>query len=197
MGMKQVCIICSKEACGIAVADTRVIRAIRAVKRKFNMAANNRLLVCHECMEEYKKRRKSFERKVMLYGAIGIILIILSVAMPLMGGGNISPASVFMVLLLAVFLLALAFLSYIPALAPSAQEESAHSHAQENSAHHAHAPAKKVQTHSHSTPSSFANEHFGHSCKEGGKKHNAHKRKNKKKKGAGKKANAKSKRRAG
>jgi len=129
--MKQVCIICSKEATGIAVADTQVIRAIRAIKRKFNMAANNRLLVCHGCMEEYKKRRNSFERKVMLYGAIGIGLIILSVAMPLMGGGQFSITSIFLVILLAIFLLALAFLSYIPALVPSAQvgeENSQDSH---------------------------------------------------------------------
>ncbi|MFH1306202.1 MAG: hypothetical protein ABIH83_00910 [Candidatus Micrarchaeota archaeon] len=119
--MADVCIICSKEKFGIHVADTKVVRFIRKIKRKFKIATNNKLLVCAECMEEYTKRRKSFERKIILHALGGLLLLLISVFLPIMSGRPIEFVSIFMVLLLAIFLVALALLNYIPSLSTSSQ----------------------------------------------------------------------------
>ena len=44
--MAEVCIICHAEKSGERVADTSVIRAIRTVKERLNMATRNTLVVC-------------------------------------------------------------------------------------------------------------------------------------------------------
>lgn len=112
--MAKMCIISGQEAPdGYPVEDTRVIQCIRSIKKKFNMVSNNTLVVSKASYDEYKKKRKSFEQKLMLHLAGGAILFILSIALPLLSG-KFEPVSAFMVFLLAVFLVALAMLSYVP-----------------------------------------------------------------------------------
>ena len=122
MNMAQICIICSKEAQGIPVEDTQVIKAIRALKQKFGIASNNKLVVCAESMEEYKKRRKSFEGKLLFHSVAALFLVAVSVLLPLFGG-RFEIAGFFMVLLLAIFLVGLALLSYVPPLERGAVAE--------------------------------------------------------------------------
>lgn len=121
--MAQVCIICGKEAAGIPVEDTQAIMLIRAVKKKLNIASNNKLVVSYSCLEEYKKRRKSFEGKLVLHTLIAVALVILAIVMPLMAGALPELGSVFLVLLLGIFIVFLAFLNYTPSLAKGYEEE--------------------------------------------------------------------------
>jgi len=113
--MTKMCIISSEEAPdGYPVEDTQVIKAIRAVKQKLNMASNNKLVVSKSNYELYKKKRKDFEQKLILHVAAGALLLLVSIVFPLFSGRGVEFVSVFMVLLLAAFLVVLAGLSYIP-----------------------------------------------------------------------------------
>mgnify|MGYP001579377487 CR=1 FL=1 len=59
--MVKVCIVCHKENVrGYPVEDDAVIRAIRKIKQRFNMAKNNELVVEDACLAEYKKKRDKF-----------------------------------------------------------------------------------------------------------------------------------------
>ncbi|MFA5108575.1 MAG: hypothetical protein WC492_03540 [Candidatus Micrarchaeia archaeon] len=134
--MAQICIVCSKETHGIPVEDTQVIKAIRAIKQRFAIASNNKLVVCAESMEEYKKRRKSFEGKMLFHSVAGLFLVVVSILLPLFGG-RFEIIGFFMVLLLAIFLVGLALLSYVPpleksALAAEEAKEQAQKQAQQN-----------------------------------------------------------------
>lgn len=71
------CIVCAKDRKGSPVSDDFIIRFIRAIKKRLNIAQNNRLVVCKECMPVHMKRRADFEKKVVRYGGIGVILTIL------------------------------------------------------------------------------------------------------------------------
>ncbi|MFH0927758.1 MAG: hypothetical protein V1822_04220, partial [Candidatus Micrarchaeota archaeon] len=124
MMMAKMCIICGEPAdAGQPVEDTQAIKFIRTLKQKLNMAANNELVVCPAHLEEHKKRRKGFERKLALYVAGGIILLLISIVLPIMSSRPVEIVSVLMIALLAVFLAGLAMLSYVPPLAKGADEK--------------------------------------------------------------------------
>ena len=70
------CIICGNDKKGTPVSDDLIIRSIRRVKQTLNIAQNNKLVVCRKCMPEHLKRRENFEKRVVRYGAIGVIIAI-------------------------------------------------------------------------------------------------------------------------
>ncbi len=117
--MASVCIICHQEKSGEAVADTTVIRAIRAIKRKLNLATNNTLVVCPACRPAHAARRKSYEHKWMMHLLLGLGLVVLAIALPLLTGAGFNLLSILFVLLLAGLVAALALLDYMPPLARS------------------------------------------------------------------------------
>ncbi len=105
---KGVCIECGKPGKGHAVLDDYVIDGIRWVKRKLNIEKKNALIVCEECFEKYEKRRKSFERSLIIYSGVGVLLgVLLLVINPSLG--SLLSASI-----LLLFLLILAHLKYAP-----------------------------------------------------------------------------------
>ncbi|MDE1798024.1 MAG: hypothetical protein KGH63_01300, partial [Candidatus Micrarchaeota archaeon] len=115
--MASVCIICHQEKSGAAVADTTVIRTIRAVKEKLRMAANNTLVVCADCRETHAERRKRYESKWITHLLIGLALIVLAIGLPLVTGAGFNIFNTLFIVLLAGLVAALALLDYMPPLA--------------------------------------------------------------------------------
>lgn len=109
---KAFCIICGKEKGGIEVRNDRVLGGIRWIKQNItHNESGNRLVVCKECYEAYKKSKKRFESRKKVYLILGIIFAAL---LMVIGRSAISLLfGVFMILLLYSF----AFFSYMPELA--------------------------------------------------------------------------------
>jgi hypothetical protein len=103
-----VCIICQRERDGYAVREDFIIRGIRAVKRALRAATNNRLVVCKDCVDAHRAKRASFERKLMLYGGFGILLVIVFTLLSQTLQGFAAS------LMLGIFVAALALFSYHP-----------------------------------------------------------------------------------
>lgn len=114
--MVEVCIMCHNERSGEQVADTVVIRAIRRVKERLNMATNNSLVVCSDCLEAHARRLKSYERKMLLHAALAVILVILVIFVPLLAGA-FNPGSILVGLLMGGLIIALPLMDYVPPLA--------------------------------------------------------------------------------
>ncbi|MEM0438015.1 MAG: hypothetical protein QXU54_01815 [Candidatus Micrarchaeia archaeon] len=105
----SVCILCEKlGARGRAVKEDYLIAAIRAVKRLFKMEAGNKLVVCDECYPAYSKKRGEFEKGLLIYGIIGMAIMLLLLIMSFSLGSLISG------LLMLLFLLILAHIKYTP-----------------------------------------------------------------------------------
>jgi hypothetical protein len=71
-----VCIVCREEKDGSAVKDDPVITTIRGVKTRLGFASNRRLVVCDDCREEHRRRRQDFEKRLVQYGGIGLIILV-------------------------------------------------------------------------------------------------------------------------
>jgi hypothetical protein len=109
---KTVCIICGKEKNGLPVKDDYVIRALRWIKTYVTKNSKNyNLVVCKEDFLAYKKKRDSFERKLIIYGAIGIIF---TIAIFIGSAGR--PSAILVGLVITLGLLALAHVNYMPAV---------------------------------------------------------------------------------
>lgn len=111
------CIICGNSSDGALVEDTRTIQTIRAIKMRLNMAQNNTLVVCPSCTETHAKKRKNFEGKLTFNIAIGVGIILLLVVLPPLLGGTFNISSLLFAPLLAILIIALPMLDYVPPLA--------------------------------------------------------------------------------
>ena len=103
----KVCIICNKDVTGkraVRVKDDFVIRTIRRVKQILGVAKNNELYVCEDDFEEYKKRRSSFEKSIMIFGAMAGLLIF-GVVLLMIITGRFSISSIVSLLVLGILLL--------------------------------------------------------------------------------------------
>lgn len=122
----KVCVSCEKDVAGrkaVPIREDRIIRAIRAIKKTLNIAQMNELYVCADCMEEHKKKRKSFE-KTMLFASILAALLALMVLLSPLLSGDLEPWGLFSGLVLALFVLTLPiYFKYAPAMESSAMAE--------------------------------------------------------------------------
>ncbi len=111
--MAKVCIICEKEPQGKAykVQDDFVIKAIRWGKRKLGIAKNNELFVDEGCLPAYREKRKRFERNVVFYVAIGVIIFVLINGLQVLYG-RFSFVTFLASVLLAILVSGLAILNY-------------------------------------------------------------------------------------
>ena len=147
MTMARMCIMCSEQVeGGEPVENTQVIQIIRAIKKKLNMATNNHLVVCTQHLEDYKKKRSGFERKLILHIAGGAILLLVSIVLPLMSSRPIELTSVFMIFLLALFLVGLAMLSYVPPLLKAGASGSISGGKSQDAKTHAEKPHSPSET---------------------------------------------------
>jgi hypothetical protein len=119
--IKTVCIMCGNERDGLVVKDDAIIGALRWIKTNITRNAKNyRLVVCKECFLNYRKKRESYERKMIIYTIIGIIFL---VSLAVVSNEKLSAVGVG--LLIIILLLLLAQLSYVPAVSmPKARAES-------------------------------------------------------------------------
>ncbi|MEM4554775.1 MAG: hypothetical protein QXT25_02930 [Candidatus Anstonellaceae archaeon] len=111
--MAKVCIICEKETDGFLVLDDYVIRFIRSVKNALGIAKNNTLVVCSNCLEEYKKKRAKYERDLAIHAVVGGLVLLIMVFLPLFTSG-FSITAVFFGLLLFGMIMALSVFSHCP-----------------------------------------------------------------------------------
>ncbi|MGI0100544.1 MAG: hypothetical protein ACREBH_02390 [Candidatus Micrarchaeaceae archaeon] len=120
--MESVCIMCGEKRNGLKVKDDWVINSMRWLKRRVSKNVNKRdLIVCKECFLKYRKRRDSYERKQVVYVAIGVIfLVVISVA----AGGRIS--AILAGFAIAVFMFLLAQLSYMPEVGMPKERQQPH-----------------------------------------------------------------------
>ena len=72
-----VCIVCSGKLRGHPIVDDYLIKAIRYIKRRLNIEQGNRLVVCEGCIVQHRKKRADFERGLLMYSALGLILAVL------------------------------------------------------------------------------------------------------------------------
>jgi len=106
---KHVCIVCHKARTGERVYDDVFISTMRSLKRTLGLSTNNILVVCKDCVPVHRKRRSTFEKKVLQYGAFGLVLgaILLFISRSLQG--------LLMALLMVLFMAILAMITYHPA----------------------------------------------------------------------------------
>jgi Flp pilus assembly protein TadB len=116
----DVCIIGHETVRGKAsrVKDDRVLNLMKAAKQKLGMKLkNNRLFVCEKHKEEYMKKRKGFERNVLLLSALAAVFFVIIFVVNLSSGdvADILRAlllGVLLVLMVPIFLI----FTYVPAI---------------------------------------------------------------------------------
>ncbi|VVB66634.1 Uncharacterised protein [Candidatus Gugararchaeum adminiculabundum] len=107
--VKSVCIICEKEKDGEPLVNDYMLRFIRKIKQTLGVARNNQLVVCNDCFANHRKKREKFEKTIVQYVALGAISVVLLLVLFMRW------ESVIFSLLIIVFMLSLALLSYHPA----------------------------------------------------------------------------------
>ncbi|MHA1860409.1 MAG: hypothetical protein ACTSVF_04860 [Candidatus Asgardarchaeia archaeon] len=103
-----VCIGCYRKRKGYPVQEDYILEVLTWIKKVTGTYKGNRLVVCDKCIEEIEKKRGEFERTLVFYTIIGLLMfIVLIVVNPsinaLIAGGA-----------LLLFLLVLAHLKYVP-----------------------------------------------------------------------------------
>ncbi|MGB9719596.1 MAG: hypothetical protein ACPL06_03315 [Candidatus Anstonellales archaeon] len=117
--MAKVCIICGNEIKGegaYRVKEDIVIEWLRRIKKKFGIAKNNELFVCKDDYDKYKDKRKQFERNFMFASALAAAILLLLIIVPIFFGSLPSLSGIFFGLVVGVFLILMALLSYLPAV---------------------------------------------------------------------------------
>ncbi|MBN2478219.1 hypothetical protein JXB01_02910 [Candidatus Micrarchaeota archaeon] len=118
----KVCIECKKELKkedlkkAVKVKDDRIIKTIRSIKKKLNIAANNELYICAECLQEHKRKRKDYEKNMVLIIALSVLIFLGLGFLPIIAAGQFRLSSFLAGLLVGAILIVLAgILKYTPA----------------------------------------------------------------------------------
>ena len=93
----NVCIICGKEVDAhnaVPIKEDFIIKGIRFIKQKTGTIRNNKLYVCEDCFEEYKKERKSFINGVFLWTILIGVLFFILLIMPLVANKPFNISSI-------------------------------------------------------------------------------------------------------
>ena len=123
--MKGVCLICEKRKQGVPIKEGQVIKTIRKIKKIFGIAKGNTLVICDTCMPEYKKRRSSFEKTMLIWTIIGIVIGLALIIPSILIGDTILGIlrSILVAIILIVVLLVLVgIVRYIPSIAKSTKK---------------------------------------------------------------------------
>ena len=106
---------------GYKVKEDKVIGLMKAAKKRLGMKLkNNRLFVCEQHKEEYKKKRKGFERNVLILSALAAVFFVIIFVVNLMNG---DVADILRSLLLGVLLILLVPLFLIFIYVPAIEEK--------------------------------------------------------------------------
>ncbi len=119
---KSVCIICGEEKDGLEVKEDYILKGMRWIKRNITKSPKNyRLVVCKEDFLKYKKKKDSYDRKQIVYVALGIIFLVM-----LLSYSSVRILSAFFYGgIVIIFLYLLAQLSYIPSVSMPQVEQAA------------------------------------------------------------------------
>jgi hypothetical protein len=110
---KPACMVCGKERNGAEVQEDHVIMAMRWFKENVTRNAKGyRIVVCKECMPQYRKLRSKFVRKRAIYVGLGIVF---TLAIAAISGGRYLGIVAYGVVI-TLFLYALSLVSYMPDL---------------------------------------------------------------------------------
>jgi len=103
---------------GYRVKEDKVLNLMKSLKRKLGMRLrNNRLYVCEHHKEEYSKKRKSFERNVMMLAAMAAILFVVILIVNVMSGDIMAIGrSILLGLLIFLIVPIFLFFIYVPAI---------------------------------------------------------------------------------
>lgn len=118
--MAKVCIVCEKEMEGYPVEDDAVIHAIRKIKRKFNVAKNNELVVCENCLPEHKKKREKFEKNLVMHVVIAAVVLIIFFFVSIFSPSGISLSGIFLGMVLAALVVGMSVFNHWPKIAAKA-----------------------------------------------------------------------------
>lgn len=109
MTKEKACIICGeKTKKGYAVIEDKIIEIIRSIKSKFGAVKGYELYVCEGCLEPYEKKRKRFERNILLYGGLGLFIAIVLLFF------NFSISSLLLGIFMFALMILLAIMNYVP-----------------------------------------------------------------------------------
>lgn len=106
----KICIICKKELTPAEikgakrVVDDVVIKTIRKIKNFLNVASNNELYVCKEHLEEHNKKRKNYEKSIVLTLVFALVIFLGLTLLPVFNTGEININSMLLGLIVAVLL---------------------------------------------------------------------------------------------
>ena len=101
---------------GYKVKDSDiVITLIRGVKERLGIVKNNRLYICKEHIDFYRKKRKSYERIVLLVMGLLLLLLFLGVLLPILWG-TFSFLSFISYLMISIVMLVLLAFLHVPAV---------------------------------------------------------------------------------
>jgi len=115
---KTACMICGKSKDGIEIAEDHVIRAMRWFKTNITKDAKGyRIVVCKDCMADYKKKRAKFTRRRLMYVGLGVIF---TLSLLFVSQGRILGVLVYGFAAI-VFMYLLSLVSYMPALKQTAK----------------------------------------------------------------------------
>lgn len=78
---RSICIVCKEEKKGTEIEDDAYLETIRRIKQKLNIAANNKLVVCKECMPAAVEKRRRFERTLMTWGILATLMFVMFILM--------------------------------------------------------------------------------------------------------------------
>lgn len=115
----KICIECEKDVAGkkaFKIKEDRIIRGIRALKKLTRTAQGNELYVCNDHLEKHMKKRKRFEKSILIFGILAGIVVVLLVGMLLLSK-KFDVVLLIYSLLVGVFILAFAVIfRYAPAI---------------------------------------------------------------------------------
>lgn len=74
---KSICVVCRQEKDGSPIQDDPYILLVRSLKGRLGMATGNRLVVCEADLPKYGEKRKRFERYIMWFGFLAILLVLM------------------------------------------------------------------------------------------------------------------------
>jgi len=119
--MPKVCLLCQKEKQnGSKIIEDPVVKTIRWAKRKLKIEKGNEIVICEECMENYKKKRKNFEWNILAYL---LICLVITISIVLIAH---SISSFLIALIFSALLILLAIIAYyVPAIEPKSAETTA------------------------------------------------------------------------
>ena len=116
--MAKVCVDCQKEVNGkraVKIKEDRIILALRAAKRALKISRENELYVCEECLTKHEKRRKSFEKTMLIFAVVAALIIVLMVFTIILSGRLELWAILSGILIIALLAVFSVIFKYVPA----------------------------------------------------------------------------------